>query len=38
LCALVCPVEGCITMERVDDGLPPQSWAQRTAGMRTAQE
>jgi dihydropyrimidine dehydrogenase (NAD+) subunit PreA len=30
LCALVCPVENCITMERVDSGLPPQSWAQRT--------
>jgi dihydropyrimidine dehydrogenase (NAD+) subunit PreA len=31
LCALVCPVESCITMERVDQGLAPQSWAQRTA-------
>jgi dihydropyrimidine dehydrogenase (NAD+) subunit PreA len=31
LCALVCPVEGCITMERVDSGDAPQSWAQRTA-------
>jgi dihydropyrimidine dehydrogenase (NAD+) subunit PreA len=31
LCALVCPVEGCITMERVDQGLAPQSWAQRMA-------
>jgi dihydropyrimidine dehydrogenase (NAD+) subunit PreA len=31
LCALVCPVENCITMERVDQGLAPQSWAQRTA-------
>jgi dihydropyrimidine dehydrogenase (NAD+) subunit PreA len=29
LCALVCPVEGCITMERVDTGLPFQSWEQR---------
>jgi len=31
LCSLVCPVEGCITMERVDDGLAPESWAERTA-------
>jgi dihydropyrimidine dehydrogenase (NAD+) subunit PreA len=31
LCALVCPVEGCITMERVENGLPAESWAQRTA-------
>jgi dihydropyrimidine dehydrogenase (NAD+) subunit PreA len=31
LCALVCPVEGCITMERVDSGSAPQSWAQRMA-------
>jgi dihydropyrimidine dehydrogenase (NAD+) subunit PreA len=29
LCALVCPVEGCITMERVDTHLPAQSWEQR---------
>jgi dihydropyrimidine dehydrogenase (NAD+) subunit PreA len=31
LCALVCPVENCITMKRVDRGVPAQSWAQRTA-------
>jgi dihydropyrimidine dehydrogenase (NAD+) subunit PreA len=30
LCWLVCPVPGCITMEPIDRGLPPQSWAQRT--------
>jgi dihydropyrimidine dehydrogenase (NAD+) subunit PreA len=29
LCWLVCPVEGCITMERVDHGLPAESWEQR---------
>jgi len=29
LCALVCPVEGCITMEEVETGLAAQSWAQR---------
>jgi dihydropyrimidine dehydrogenase (NAD+) subunit PreA len=31
LCALVCPVDGCITMERVDSGIESQSWAQRNA-------
>jgi len=31
LCWLVCPVENCITMERVDTGQPAQSWAQRTS-------
>jgi dihydropyrimidine dehydrogenase (NAD+) subunit PreA len=31
LCALVCPVDGCITMERVDHGIPAQSWEQRSA-------
>lgn len=29
LCSLVCPVENCITMERVNEGLPPQTWAER---------
>jgi dihydropyrimidine dehydrogenase (NAD+) subunit PreA len=32
LCELVCPVEECITMERVENGLPFQSWAMRAAG------
>ena len=31
LCFLVCPVEGCITMEEIDLRLPPQSWEERTA-------
>jgi len=31
LCWLVCPVEGCITMDRVDTGKPPESWEQRTS-------
>ncbi len=31
LCSLVCPVEGCITMEQVDNHLPSQSWEERTA-------
>ena len=30
LCALVCPVENCITMERIDNGLPPETWEERT--------
>jgi dihydropyrimidine dehydrogenase (NAD+) subunit PreA len=30
LCWLVCPAPGAITMERVDVGLPPQTWEQRT--------
>jgi dihydropyrimidine dehydrogenase (NAD+) subunit PreA len=29
LCWLVCPVEDCITMERVDRGVPSESWEQR---------
>jgi dihydropyrimidine dehydrogenase (NAD+) subunit PreA len=29
LCWLVCPVEDCITMERVDTGRAPESWEQR---------
>ncbi len=32
LCWLVCPVEDCITMERVDHGVAPESWEQRTHG------
>jgi dihydropyrimidine dehydrogenase (NAD+) subunit PreA len=31
LCALVCPVENCITMERVDTGLQPQTWAEKAS-------
>lgn len=31
LCWLVCPVEDCITMVRVDDGASPETWAERTA-------
>jgi dihydropyrimidine dehydrogenase (NAD+) subunit PreA len=29
LCWLVCPVEGCITMEKVETGKGRESWAQR---------
>jgi Fe-S-cluster-containing hydrogenase component 2 len=30
LCALVCPVENCITMKQVGTGRPPMSWNDRT--------
>jgi len=29
MCSLVCPVEGCITMQEVDTGRPPMSWNAR---------
>ena len=32
LCALVCPVDGCITMHQIEDGLAPMSWKQKTGG------
>ena len=31
LCQLVCPVEECITMVEVDNGLPRESWNDRVA-------
>ncbi|HXR09699.1 MAG TPA: NAD-dependent dihydropyrimidine dehydrogenase subunit PreA [Candidatus Acidoferrales bacterium] len=38
LCALVCPVEKCITMKRVENGLPFQSWKDRArAGGNSAE-
>jgi dihydropyrimidine dehydrogenase (NAD+) subunit PreA len=30
LCWLVCPVENCITMAKIETGRPAESWAQRT--------
>ncbi|MCX6291657.1 MAG: NAD-dependent dihydropyrimidine dehydrogenase subunit PreA [Bacteroidetes bacterium] len=30
LCSLVCPVEGCITMKRKDDGKQHLTWKERT--------
>ncbi len=30
LCWLVCPVENCITMERVDKNVPAESWEERS--------
>jgi dihydropyrimidine dehydrogenase (NAD+) subunit PreA len=35
LCSLVCPVPECITMERVDSGLLPETWAERVAGAES---
>jgi dihydropyrimidine dehydrogenase (NAD+) subunit PreA len=32
LCALVCPVENCITMERVDNHLPRKTWEDLVNG------
>jgi dihydropyrimidine dehydrogenase (NAD+) subunit PreA len=31
LCSLVCPVEDCITMEPLEQGLPVRTWADRVA-------
>ena len=33
LCALVCPVDHCITMEQVQTGKPAESWEQRMAAV-----
>jgi dihydropyrimidine dehydrogenase (NAD+) subunit PreA len=33
LCALVCPVDGCITMERVENHLPRQTWEDLVNGI-----
>ncbi len=30
LCSLVCPVENCIKMVRIDDGTEHASWFERT--------
>jgi dihydropyrimidine dehydrogenase (NAD+) subunit PreA len=38
LCALVCPVDECITMVRVDSGVPAETWDQRTHGAECAVE
>ena len=31
LCSLVCPVEDCITMERVENGVGARTWEERNA-------
>jgi dihydropyrimidine dehydrogenase (NAD+) subunit PreA len=33
LCSLVCPVDGCITMVRRDEGVPAQTWAERMSAV-----
>ncbi len=34
LCALVCPVDNCITMREIDTGMAPMSWNERVrAGL-----
>ena len=32
LCSLVCPVDHCITMVRVDRDITPESWEERSSG------
>jgi dihydropyrimidine dehydrogenase (NAD+) subunit PreA len=34
LCALVCPVEGCITMAEVSVSGPQQTWNDRVAAQQ----
>src|SRR5579859_1349376 len=38
LCSLVCPVDDCITMVRVDSGVVAETWDQRTNGAECAVE
>ena len=38
LCSLVCPVEDCITMDRVENGLGFESWEQRSAAGSDSRE
>jgi dihydropyrimidine dehydrogenase (NAD+) subunit PreA len=38
LCSLVCPVDQCITMVRVDTGLAPETWDERSRGAACAAE
>ena len=35
LCSLVCPVENCITMDKVENDLPHYTWEQRTVDRLT---
>jgi dihydropyrimidine dehydrogenase (NAD+) subunit PreA len=36
LCSLVCPVDQCITMVRVDKDVAPETWEERTRGAACA--
>jgi dihydropyrimidine dehydrogenase (NAD+) subunit PreA len=38
LCSLVCPVDQCITMVRVDSEVPAETWEERTRGAACAPE
>ena len=38
MCALACPVEGCITMEEVPTGKPPMNWNQYQDLIEIAQD
>jgi dihydropyrimidine dehydrogenase (NAD+) subunit PreA len=38
LCSLVCPVDQCITMVRVDSGVAAETWEERTRGAACAPE
>jgi len=38
LCSLVCPVDDCITMVRVENGLAPETWEERTSGAACAKQ
>jgi dihydropyrimidine dehydrogenase (NAD+) subunit PreA len=33
LCAAVCPVQGCITMQQIPNGYSPVSWKEHAAGQ-----
>ncbi len=37
LCSLVCPVDRCITMERVENGLAPETWEERSRGLEAVE-
>ncbi len=37
MCSLVCPVEGCITMQPIDTGRPPLSWNDYQARLAAGQ-
>jgi dihydropyrimidine dehydrogenase (NAD+) subunit PreA len=37
MCSLVCPVEGCITMQPVDTGRPPMTWNEYQARLATGE-
>jgi dihydropyrimidine dehydrogenase (NAD+) subunit PreA len=38
LCSLVCPVDQCITMVRVETGASAETWDERTQGANCAND